>query len=168
MECLHGKPASFSTTTKGTFWFCGQTPSSNYFCPGDDSYQFEKAIAAWRSTGESQPRFHGHDKLVRMRIVKDQMMESYSRPFFVCSERVSPCSFWMWGDQAPAVIKSTCRHGFTCCMRKVKKEGVNQGRMFFCCPNKEEDSCGYFEWAPAEDKDVFESFCTVNFGMPPS
>ena len=40
--------------------------------------------------------------------------------------------------------------------------------MFFCCPNKEEDSCGYLEWAPAEDEDVFESFCTVNFGMPPS
>ena len=24
MECLHGKPASCSTTKKGSFWFCGQ------------------------------------------------------------------------------------------------------------------------------------------------
>ena len=53
-------------------------------------------------------------------------------------------------------------------MRKVKKEGVNQGRMFFCCPNKKEDSCGYFEWAPIEDKDVLGSFCNANFSMPPS
>ena len=74
----------------------------------------------------------------------------------------------MWGDEAPAAIKLTCRHGFRCCMRKVKKEGVNQGHMFFCCPNKKEDPCGYFECAPIEDEDVFESFCTINFSMPPS
>ena len=32
--------------------------------------------------------------------------------------------------------------------RKVKKEGLNKDRLFFCCPNDKETSCRYFEWVP--------------------
>jgi hypothetical protein len=63
----------------------------------------------------------------------------------------NPCSFWMWGDVQPPVLPM-CRHGFLCVSRKVKKEGVNKGSMFFCCANEKEDSCRFFEWAPEEKR----------------
>ena len=28
MNCLHGKPAAYSTTSNGSFWFCNQNPRS--------------------------------------------------------------------------------------------------------------------------------------------
>jgi hypothetical protein len=37
-----------------------------------------------------------------------------------------------------------------CCERKVKKDGPNQNRLFYCCPK--EDSCGFFEWKPQEPR----------------
>lgn len=159
MKCLHGKPASCSTTQNGSFWFCGQKPSCNFFCPEDQGYLFEKAIDSWRSLGTQQPRCDGHHKLAKMRVVKDVMKASYGRPFFVCSERINPCKFWMWGD-TNTVKKPNCRHGFPCCIRMVKKEGVNKDREFFCCSKGKEDSCGFFEWVPSEEMDPHS---TVNF-----
>jgi hypothetical protein len=35
-------------------------------------------------------------------------------------------------------------------IRKVKKEGLNKDRKFFCCPNDKESSCKYFDWVPEE------------------
>jgi hypothetical protein len=37
-----------------------------------------------------------------------------------------------------------------CCERKVKKDGPNQNRLFYCCPK--EDSCGFFEWKQQEPR----------------
>ena len=139
MKCLHGKAASSSTTKNGSFWFCGQNPTCNFFCSGDEGYLYEKAINSWRSTSQSQPQCEGHHKLAKMCVVKDMMKESYARPFFVCSHRQSPCSFWLWGDVQPS-IRPTSRHGIPCVSPKVKKEGINKG-MFFCCPNAKENSC---------------------------
>ena len=149
MKCLHGKPASCSTTQNGSFWFCGQKQSCNFFCPEDQGYLFEKAIDSWRSLGTQQPHCDGHHKLAKMRVVKDVMKASYGRSFFVCSERSNPCKFWMWGD-TNTVKKPNCRHGFPACIRIVKKEGVNKDREFFCCSKGKEDSCGFFEWVPSE------------------
>jgi ssDNA-binding Zn-finger/Zn-ribbon topoisomerase 1 len=87
MKCLHGEPASTSTTKNGSFWFCDQNPSCNFFCSEHEGYQFEKAIAV----EQPQPQCHGHHKPARMRIVKDLMKGSYGRPF-VCSDKKSPCS----------------------------------------------------------------------------
>jgi hypothetical protein len=131
-------------------------------CSEDDGYLFEKSITAWRCTGQPYPQVDGHHKLARMRVVKDMMKENYGRPFFVCSDKKNPCSFWVWGDVLPTT-KPTCHHGFQCAFRKVKKEGINKDRMFFCCPNGKEDSCRFFEWAP--DEPDFGSFCGVNY-MP--
>lgn len=77
-------------------------------------------------------------------MVKDKMKQSYGRPFFVCSDRENPCKFWQWGDvfERPRPV---CQHGMVCGVRKVKKDGPNQNRLFYCCP-KEEDACGFFEW----------------------
>jgi hypothetical protein len=55
----------------------------------------------------------------------------------------------MWGDVHP-VARPECRHGLSCAIRKVKKEGLNKDRKFFCCPNDKESSCKYFDWMPEE------------------
>ena len=55
MNCLHGKPAVYSTTNNGTFWFCGENPTCNFICADNECYMFEKAITAWsvRSTRDA-------------------------------------------------------------------------------------------------------------------
>jgi hypothetical protein len=122
---------------------------------------FEKAIDAWRSTNQQQPLCSGHGKLAKMHVVKDLMKESYGRPYFVCSDKRNPCSFWVWGDVQP-VMRPSCNHGFPCATLKVKKEGVNKGRMFFTFPNGKENSCRYFKWVP---EDGCGSLQPVNFSM---
>ena len=51
---------------------------------------------------------HSHDasfatdhKLARMLVVRDLIKVTYVRPFFLCSEKSRPCSFWMWIDVQP-------------------------------------------------------------------
>ena len=127
--------------------FCNQNPSCNFICSEDESYLYEKAIGAWKSTKQAQPRCKKHNKLAIIRIVNNLLKANYGRPFFVCSEQTNPCSFWAWGD-VQAVAKPKCRHGFQCAIRKVKKETVKKDRLFFFCA--QEDSCNYFEWVPEE------------------
>ena len=86
-----------------------------------------------------------HDKLAKMRVVKDLLKTNYSRPFFVCCDQSNPCSFWIWGDVRPKA-KPECRHGFQCVVRKDKKENINKDRLF--C--SQQDSCNYFECVPEE------------------
>ena len=150
MKCLHGEPCAQSTTQKGSFWFCNQNPSCNLICSTkDESYLYEKAAAAWKSTKQPHPRCEKHDKLAKMRVVKNLLKSNYGRFFLVCSDQANPCSFWTWGDVQPmARMKPECRHGFQCVVRKVKKETVNKGRLFFCCG--QQDSCNYFEWMPED------------------
>jgi hypothetical protein len=40
----------------------------------------------------------------------------------------------------------TCQHG-KAKLLIVKKEGANQGRAFFCCPQPKEKGCNFFKWA---------------------
>ena len=149
MKCLHGELCAQSTTQNGSFWFCNQNPSCNFFCSKDESYTYEKAAAAWKSTKQPHPCCEKHGKLVKMRVVKNLLKSNYGRPFFVCSDQSNPCSLWVWGD-VQHVAKAKCRHGFPCVIRKFKKETVNKDRLFFCCA--QEDSCNYFEWVPEEIK----------------
>ena len=165
MECLHGEPASSSKTTNGVFFYCGQKPSCNFFCPQNDCSYFHNAIAMWRNSNTPQPKCHEHKKLAKMLVVKDIFKPSFGRPFFVCSDKEKPCSFWQWGD----VIRPQCYHGVQCSTRKVKKDGANYGRLFYTCSKGKDDSCGYFEWRDKkEDEDPFEPFSTVYFSNPPS
>ena len=157
MKCLHGEPAATSTMENGTFWFCGQNPSCNFFCPKDVGHLFEKASDAWRATNQPHPECKEHCQLATMCVVKDIMKESYGRPYFVCSDKKNPCSFWVWGD-VKALDPPMCRHGYPCVTRKVKKEGVNNGRRFFCCANEGEDSCRYFEWVLEEKRSISPKF----------
>ena len=150
MECLHGLPAS-STVTQGTVWFCGENPSCESFCPN-------------RESGCVHPRCYGHGRLAKMRMVKDKNNQNYGRRFFVHSERNNPCSFWQWGDVFEG-IKPFCRHDLICRTKKVKKEGRNQDRLFYCCPHRRESACDFFAWKP--DEDPFEPGCVCLFSMPP-
>ena len=94
--------------------------------------QQRKRNGAWKSTRQAQPRGEKHNKLAKMRVVKNLLRANYGRPFFVCSEQTNPCSFWACGD-VQAVAKPKCRHGFQCAIRNVKKEAVNKDLLFFCC-----------------------------------
>ena len=67
----------------------------------------------------------------------------------------------MWADENQ-IEKPNCYHGQQTVMKRVKKDGPNKGRLFFCCAN--ENSCQYFQWAPKEkstkpsSRDVEDSF----------
>jgi hypothetical protein len=88
------------------------------------------------------------------------------RRFYACAH--SGCNFFQWvGDDTdatkkddvppprstplrniknndPEVIGKKCACDKDAVLRKVSKEGVNQGRYFFGCNKK--DGCGFFEW----------------------
>ena len=88
-----------------------------------------------------------------MRVVKDNSKGNGGRPFFVCSYRNNPCSFWQWGDvvESPTPI---------CCHVLV------QGRLFYCCPKEIENACEFFEWKPVENSPpVYKIGCL--FSSPP-
>jgi hypothetical protein len=139
MENLH--PVQL-TTNRGTFWFCGQKRSCEFFCRDEDCYIFTNAVENFRKSGPQYPVCPTHQKLAKLRTVKDKMKQNYGRPFFVCSKRENPCKFCEWGDvyKNPRPI---CQRGMVCCERKVKKDGRNQNRLFYCCPK--DDACGFFE-----------------------
>ena len=141
MECLHGLPASAVTTKNGKFWLCNKNnpKSCEFFCPDQDRSLFETAMSMWHPVCDT------HQRLARMKVVKDVGKLNFGRPFFVCCDRENSCKFWQWGDRHESP-KPKCGHGLNACVRKVKKEGENQGRLFFCCPNDREKSCGFFEW----------------------
>ena len=155
MKCLHGEPCAHSTTENGSFWFCNQARSCNFFCsfgPENEAKLFEKAIAAWKATNTTQPICYEHGKFTKMCVVKDLMKANYGRPFFVCSNKAKPCSFWTWDDVKP-IAKPNCSHNIPCAIRKVKKEGKNKDRLFFNCSKNKEDWCTYFEWVPKEEEE---------------
>ena len=157
MKCLHGELCAQSTTQNGSFWFCIQSPSCNFFCSEDESYAYEKVAAVWKSTKQPHPRCEKHGKLAKIRVVKNLLKSNYGRPFFVCSDQSNPCSLWVWGD-VQYVAKPKCRHGFPCVIRKVKKETIKKDRLFFCCAQN--DSCNYFEWV------LEEPYCSADLPAP--
>ena len=123
------------------------------FFSEDDGYMFEKTIMVWKSMDQLHPRCEEC-------VVKDLMKVNYGRPFFVYSEKVKPCSFWVWGD-VQLLPKPECHHWFLCVVRKVK-EVLNKDLLFFCCSNDKENSCLYFE--PVESDHI--SYQSVNFVKP--
>ena len=103
-----------------------------------------------------------------MKVVTDMEKENFARPFFVCSKKDDPCSYFEWGDQR-IVETPLCKHQWPSRMLKVKKEGPNKDRSFFCCREPAEKRCKFFKWA---DDDVEEDPLMPGrielFSMPPS
>ncbi|CAB3984781.1 Hypothetical predicted protein, partial [Paramuricea clavata] len=73
MECLHGVPASAVSTKNGKFWFCNKNnqKSCEFFCPEQDRLLFETAMIMWRANGSIHPVCDTHQRLARMKVVKD-------------------------------------------------------------------------------------------------
>ena len=71
MECLHGKPALATTTKNGLFWYCGNKPSCQFFCPQKDREIFARAITSFQASGCPQPVCSVHQRFAKMRVVKD-------------------------------------------------------------------------------------------------
>jgi ssDNA-binding Zn-finger/Zn-ribbon topoisomerase 1 len=118
MECLHGLPASTVSTKNGKFWLCNK---NNPNCPEQDRSLYETAMATWRANGPIHPVCDTHQRLARMKVVKDVSKLNFGRPFFVCCDRENPCNFWQWSDRHE-LQKPKYGHGLNACVRKVKKK----------------------------------------------
>ena len=46
---------------------------------------------------------------------------------------------------APGTLP-VCKCGRFAVEKRVRKEGRNKGRSFFCCGSDRDEQCGYFEW----------------------
>ena len=122
MKCLHRKTAACSTKKDGTFWFCGQRPSCEFFRSDEDCYMYTKGFAAFRESGCLHSVCPTYQKLPKLWMVKNKIKQNYRWLFFVCAEQENQCKFWQWGDiyEYPRPL---CQHGMVCCERKVKKDG---------------------------------------------
>ncbi|KAJ6498951.1 hypothetical protein C8R45DRAFT_864161, partial [Mycena sanguinolenta] len=93
--------------------------------------------------------------------------ETKGKKFWTCETR--GCTFFSWVDDAPVASGSRaipakrsyseqqdsgdggrpvrkCKCNLTAVQRTVRKEGANQGRIFWKCPNVQGAECGTFEW----------------------
>ena len=151
MLCLLGKLAASSTTKNGSFWFCGEHPGCHFICSEEEGYLYDKAIQAFLATKQERPKCCAVNKTseernyAKIRVVNDLQKASFGRPFFTCSKKDERCEYFEWGDEI-IIPKPLCKHGKPSKLRKVKKEGSNQGCTFLCCPERVEESCKFFRW----------------------
>ena len=135
MDCRHGKPASATTTKNGLFWYCGCNHGCNFFCPQRDDNTIARAVAIFQASVCPQPVCHGHQKLTKMGVLKDNTKGNGGRSFFVCSDRNNPCLFWQWADDAESATPICC-HDLDSCIRKDKKESLTKVAYFTVVPTK--------------------------------
>ena len=161
IKCLHGEPAAYSTTQNGSFWFCNQSPSNHFFCSKNEEYLTEKAIESWKSTKQSSMWWSSKAGEI---ACDKKLIETYLWPTLLPVFR-SIESLFLLGLGRCATYRKTRRSSWTpCVIRKVKKEGLNKDRLFFCCPNDKENSFRFFEWAP--DEATYAHYRSVNFFKP--
>ena len=174
MLCLHGKPTGKIKTEKGlTLWVCQQPSTCHFSCSEDEKYLYSGAVEDFLSTSQPRPLCcmgEGMRNYAKMKVVTDMGKESFGRPFFVCSKKdqSDQCNYFEWGDQR-IVETPLCKHGKPSRMLKVKKEGPNKDRSFFCCREREENRCKFFKWIVGDaEEDPLMPGCIVLFSMPPS
>ena len=46
----------------------------------------------------------------------------------------------------PQTARKYCRCDLTAVLKTVKKEGQNQGKLYWSCPNSQAAACDFFEW----------------------
>ena len=144
----------------------------HFSCSEDQKYLYGGAVEDFLSTGQTRPLCCMGENYVRnyakMKVVTDMEKENFARPFFVCSKKDDPCSYFEWGDQE-IVETPLCKHQWPSRMLKVKKEGPNKDRSFFCCREPAEHRCKFFKWV---DDDVEEDPLIPGhielFSIPPS
>ena len=160
MLCLHGEKFYVGSLIKNgkTFWYCAHPGSSCHFkCTEDDAELYDKAVKEFLATKQGRPKCcaikstlvtngasvempHLGRRYAKMKVVTDREKESYGRPFFVCSKKDDPCSYFAWGDKR-IIPRPVCKHGKLCNLEKN-----DQCRYFFCCPEPKEKDCNFFIW----------------------
>ena len=164
MLCLHGEKCyCTSSLKKGTIWYCKHLSSSCHFkCTKDNAELYAKGVKEFLATKQNQPKCCAitstrHSDGVayppvvigrtyaEMKVVTDKTKKNFGRPFFVCPHERDPCNYFEWGDQK---IPETplCEHQRASRMFTVKKEGPNKNRNFFCCRERDENRCKFFQW----------------------
>ena len=103
----------------------------------------------------------------KMKVVTDMEKENFTRPFFVCSKKDDPCSYFEWGDQR-IIETPLCKHGQPSRLFTVKKEGPNKDRSFFSCRERDENRCKFFKWTEDVEEDPLAPGHIELFSMPPS
>ncbi|KAH9985368.1 hypothetical protein BJV77DRAFT_1032773 [Russula vinacea] len=96
--------------------------------------------------------------------------ENKGRRFRRCGQP-EDCNFFEWADELPqegkaklsrppnlpsipakrsrtddAASKKYCQCDLTAVLKTVKKEGPNQGKLYWSCPNSQTAACNFFEW----------------------
>ncbi|TFY66681.1 hypothetical protein EVG20_g4408, partial [Dentipellis fragilis] len=77
-----------------------------------------------------------------------QKGRSLTTPSAIPSKRPYPDHL---APQSASTEPKRCRCDLTAVLKMVNKEGANQNRKFWACPNSEQARCGFFEW---EDNDA--------------
>ena len=89
-----------------------------------------------------------------------------NRLFWSCPNRFRACGYFLWADtQFPC-----CAHSRLMILRRVLKEGHNNGRYFFCCAaGEKEGPCKAFVWTESHlnsinssRRDSPKGFCVVS------
>jgi len=82
------------------------------------------------------------------------------RLFWSCNHRSKKCSYFHWADGLfPKCKNHNDQKEIVCILRRVLKDGPNNGRYFFTCPSvttvpsssSSSSSCGTFVWADSLD-----------------
>ncbi|KAI0295814.1 DNA topoisomerase [Multifurca ochricompacta] len=119
-----------------------------------------------------------------MELIVKRDSENKGRRFRRCGQPEN-CDFFEWTDEPPREDKTNhgrppnppsilakrkriddtrivqtlpkfCHCDLTAVLRTVKKEGSNQGKQYWSCPNSQAAACGFFEW------DVKETAAPLN------
>ena len=172
MFCLHDKPTGKINTKNGALWVCMQPSTCHFSCSEDQKYLYAGGVEDFLNTGQSRPLCcmseDGVRNYAKMKVVTGIGKENFTRPFFVCSKVIDPCSYFEWGDQK---IPETplCEHQKPSRMFTVKKEGRNKDRSFFCCRERDDEKrCKFFKWAEDVEEDPLASGHIELFSNPPS
>ena len=135
--------------------------SCHFKCTEDDAELYAKGVKEFLATKQDRPKccaitstryINGvacppeviGRNYAKMKMVTDKEKENFGRPFFVCPHKRDSCNYFEWGDQK---IPETplCEHLRACRMFTVKK-GPNKNRRFFCCGERGENRCKFFQW----------------------
>ena len=175
--CLCGNSdVSGEFTENGLCLFCNYC---HYYCTEQESFIYDQAIKKFLATKQPQPLCCNVDGIIhvkaRMKVKTDVESDDFGRPYFVCSKKRDPCSYFAWGDEA-IIPMPLCEHGKPCHRQKEWKEGPNKGRYFFSCgePSSYIPSrgpCKFFRWMEPDDEreiavDASAEFLRLNDEFP--
>ena len=143
VRCRCDKPAGERTVVKEgpnkgrRFWTCVNTGQCGFF--------------EWMDGPSSGSSLMRNNSLAPPPIQKAPAGRSVSAIHDLCSMPFTDFVFLKYSDTSVARNKDDqnlrrCKCDLTAVQKTVVKEGPNQGRKFWVCPNCEKARCGYFEW----------------------